>query len=147
MILSSPVFSNFNKIPDRYTCKGEKINPPLEIKDIPKNTQSLVLVMLDPDAPYGTFIHWLVWNISPVVKRIEEGKLPHKAVAGLNTKKKVGYFPPCPPERSVHSYNFILYALDNTLKFNEKTEYTQIEIAIQEHILAKSELTGQFGNE
>ena len=147
MVIHSPAFSKSQNIPQTYTCKGAGISPPLEISDIPKNTRSLALMMIDPDSPNGTFTHWLLWNINPTIKVIESGIIPKGSVEGCNTKKRVGYFPPCPPDKSIHQYQFILYALDHKLNLDSDADREKLETAVYGHVLAQAELIGQYGRE
>ena len=142
MHLSSPAFSHNQSIPQKYTCDGENINPPLEIRDIPENSQSLVLIVDDPDAPRGTWVHWTIWNISPHIKEIKEGVRPD-GVEGLTSFGKPGYGGPCPPI-GTHRYFFKIFALDTTLDFPDNTSATKIEDAMTGHILDTTELIGLY---
>lgn len=142
MELSSPAFAHHQTIPVRYTCQGEDINPPLQISGIPKGTKTLVLIMDDPDAPVGTWDHWVVWNISPTGE-IKENSVPAGAVQGKNSWGKNSYGGPCPPS-GTHRYFFKLYALDTDLNLPPKATKADVEKAIQNHILAQSELMGTY---
>ncbi|MDQ1275686.1 MAG: hypothetical protein QG610_1261, partial [Euryarchaeota archaeon] len=102
------MFESNSTIPKKYTCNGENINPPLEFTNIPEETESLVLIMDDPDSPMNPFTHWIVWNIEPVAK-IEEDSIP--GVEGMNNFRKIGYGGPC-PSSGTHRYYFRVYALD-----------------------------------
>ncbi len=132
------VFKNNEQIPDRYTCKGENVNPKIEIKNIPNNTQSLSLIIDDSDAPFRTFTHWIVFNI-PIISKIPENSNP--GIQGINDFKKLGYKGPCPPS-GTHHYHFKLYALNTKLNLPEGTSKEQLEKAMQEHIIDKAELIG-----
>ncbi|MDO8583128.1 MAG: YbhB/YbcL family Raf kinase inhibitor-like protein [bacterium] len=135
MKITSHAFGNNSKIPSKYTCVGENINPPLEFFDIPGNTKSLVLIMDDPDAPMGTFIHWVLYNIDPKEKEIKENSIPKSSIQGLNSMNKSEYAGPCPPS-GTHRYFFKLYALDSILEqFPEK---------MGEHIISQAELIGLY---
>jgi len=101
--ITSPAFINNGKIPIEYTCKGKGISPVLKIENIPPQTQSLVLIMDDPDAPVGVFTHWLIWNIAPDTSEIKENSVPVNAVVGLNSRGENKYTPPCPPS-GTHRY-------------------------------------------
>ena len=114
MKISSPAFENNSKIPEKYTCDGENVNPPLKIEGVLKEAKSLVLIVDDPEAHMGTFLHWLVWNIPPETDFIEENSLPKRAVQGKNDFGKENYGGPCPPF-GTHRYFFKLYALDKIL--------------------------------
>lgn len=143
MKISSPVFENNSQIPQKYTCDGQDINPPLEIRDIPEGTQSLVLIVDDPDAPMGTFLHWLVWNISPETVKIEENSIPEGAIRGRNDFGKENYGGPCPPF-GTHRYFFKVYALDKKLDLVAGSKLKEIEEAMKGHILDQAELLGLY---
>src|SRR3989338_2241297 len=121
MKITSPVFENNGKIPEKYTCDSENVSPPLEFQDIPKNTKSLVLIMDDPDIPdfvkkkfnIEVWDHWIVFNIPPTTTEILEGQNP-TGLLGKNTGGKNAYGGPCPPDKE-HRYLFKLYALDRML--------------------------------
>ena len=140
MKLTSPVFDNNEIIPKKYTCQGIDVNPPLEISHIPEGTKSLALVIDDPDAPGGTWVHWVVFDI-PVSKKIEEASIPGKQ--GGNDFGKQSYGGPCPP-LGTHRYFFRIYALDTTLELQEGLSKGKLEKAMEEHILAQAELVGLY---
>lgn len=140
LTVSSPVFENNGNIPAKYTCDGDDVNPPLDISDIPEGTQSIVLIVDDPDAPMGTWDHWVVWNIEPVEK-IEENSVP--GTQGLNDFRKNSYGGPCPPS-GTHRYFFKVYALDTKLDLDTDSKKSDVERAMQGHILAKGELIGLY---
>src|SRR3989338_2420563 len=142
MKLISQAFSNSGVIPSEYTCDGSDVSPPLQINDVPKNAKSLVLISDDPDAPVGTWDHWVVFNIPATITEIPKGTEP-KCVEGRNSWGKTGYGGPCPPS-GTHRYFFKLYALDTTLNLPEGSTKKQIETAMQGHILAKAELMGTY---
>ncbi len=140
------VFENNEKIPAKYTCVGENINPKLEFLDVPENTKSLVLIMDDPDAikPAGkVWDHWVLFNISPTTKTIEENSVPENAIQGLNSWNKNEYGGPCPPDGE-HRYFFKLYALDTTLDLDSSATKKDVEEAMSQHIIEKAELIGRF---
>jgi Raf kinase inhibitor-like YbhB/YbcL family protein len=137
----SPAFQQNQPIPKKYSCKGNGINPPLSIEGAPKEAKTLALIMDDPDAPSGTFDHWIVWNIPPSTKSIEENTVP--GTEGLNGMRKKGYTGPCPPS-GTHKYFFKVYALDTELKLGSNSRKSDAEKAMQGHILAKGELIGLF---
>jgi len=143
--LTSTAFENNKRIPAKYTCDGDDISPPLKIEGVPENAKSLVLIVDDPDAPIGTWVHWVVWNI-PIVSEIKENSVPAGAVQGLNDFKKHDYGGPCPPS-GTHRYMFKLYALDITLDINENSEKQDVENAIKGHILAQTKLIGLYSRE
>ena len=147
MKITSPAFSEGGKIPLKFTCEGENINPELHFDAIPENAKALALIMDDPDVP--EFIrkeriwdHWVVFNIPPKTKKIEENSQP-LGTAGKNTSGKLNYEGPCPPDRE-HRYFFKLYALDQELDLLEGATKTEVEKAMQGHILAKAQLMGRY---
>jgi Raf kinase inhibitor-like YbhB/YbcL family protein len=141
LIVKSKAFEDGKIIPKKYSCRQNDINPPLSISGVPKEAKSLALIMDDPDAVHGTFVHWVMWNISPVTAEIGEDTAPGKE--GLNGMGEIGYTGPCPPS-GTHRYFFKVYALDKELNLNEKTRKQDLEAAMQGHILAKAELVGLF---
>ncbi len=142
MRISSAVFENEGVIPSEYTCDGRDISPPLRFEEVPEGTVSLALIMDDPDAPLGTFDHWMVWNIPPSATSIQEGKAP-EGVQGKNDFGRNGYGGPCPP-RGVHRYLFKLYALDAKLDLPEGSRKKALEKAIQGHIVEHATLTARY---
>ena len=146
MKITSPAFSNNQTLPAKYSCDGEGINPPLGFSEIPINTKSLALICDDPDAPSGSFCHWLLWNINPQETQIAERSVPQGATQGINSGEKPGYYPPCPPQ-GVHRYIFSLYALDIELDLPSSADKSQLEQTIQNHILEQVELTGLYRQE
>jgi len=139
--VKSSVFRHNELIPRKYTCDGEDVNPPLTIEDIPEGTQSLALIIDDPDAPMGTWDHWVVWNIPPSSREIRENSVP--GVEGINDFRKHSYGGPCPPG-GTHRYFFKVYALDATLTLGANSRKKDLEKAMQGHILAKGELIGRY---
>ena len=143
MKIISPAFGNNQFIPSRYTCDGEDISPPLEIGDVPKEAKSLVLIVDDPDAPGGTFLHWLVFNIKPTVSLIEENEIPQGGVQGLNNFGKENYGGPCPPF-GIHRYFFKIYALDKKLNLEPGSSLKAVEKEMKGHILDQAQLIGLY---
>lgn len=143
MTIESPIFSQNGMIPTRYTCEGEDIIPPLWIKDTPPNTKSLVLIVHDPDAPSGDFVHWVLWNIDPSTKEIKEKRVPLGAKEGLNDTGLSGYKGPCPPS-GTHRYYFHFYALDIMLDLSNMTDKAGLRDAIKGHIIEESSLVGLY---
>jgi Raf kinase inhibitor-like YbhB/YbcL family protein len=140
LIIGSPSFRNGDNIPTRYTCRGENIQPAITIKDIPPGTQTLALIVEDPDASKGTFDHWVAWNIPPT-GTIEENNSP--GIQGKNGGGKNGYTGPCPPAGTgTHHYHFKVYALDTKLDLPAGADKAQLMQAIKDHILAEGELIG-----
>ena len=144
MKLTSPAFENNSKIPKIYTCDGEDINPPLEIENVPDSAKSLVLIMDDPDAPAGTWDHWVVWNISFNTKEIIENSVPENAIQGLTSFGDNKYGGPCPPPGLVHHYAFKLYALDREFNISLSSRKEDVEKAMNGHILADAKLIGLY---
>jgi len=140
LIIKSDVFESNKLIPFKYTCDGEDVNPPLTIEGIPEGTKSLVLIVDDPDAPMGTWDHWMVWNIPPTGK-IEENTVP--GVEGMNDFRRHSYGGPCPPS-GTHRYFFKVYALDTKLTLNPNSRKKDVEKAMKDHVLAKGELVGLY---
>lgn len=142
MQLTSPEFKSMGFIPAKFTCDGQDINPALEINGVPEAAKSLALIVDDPDAPRGTWVHWVVFNIPPATGRIEENSMPGKQA--INTAGQSSYHGPCPPSGS-HRYFFKLYALDTLLNLEENyTDKGRLEKAMQGHILDKAELIGVY---
>ena len=137
----SNAFESNSTIPKKYTCNGENINPPLEFTNIPEETESLVLIMDDPDSPMNPFTHWIVWNIEPVAK-IEEDSIP--GVEGMNNFRKIGYGGPC-PSSGTHRYYFRVYALDRQLELKAGSGRKELESEMIGHIIAEGELMGKYG--
>jgi len=143
MKLSSPAFGNLDKIPEKFTCDGENISPPLEISDVPEGAQSLVLVLEDPDAPRGTFVHWVVFNIDPMTTRVMQGEAPADTVESVTSTGKRGYFGPCPPS-GTHRYFFKLYALNTALDLPTSITADALLKRVKQHILEETELVGLY---
>ena len=138
--VTSPAFHPNEHIPPKYTADGENINPALIIQGIPRETQSLVLIVDDPDAPAGTWIHWVIWNIPPTGK-IEENSIP--GTEGMNDFGRNSYGGPAPPS-GTHRYFFKVYALDTTLDLGSDAKKGDVEKAMEGHILDKGELIGLY---
>lgn len=145
MKLVSPVFKNQTSIPSRYTCDGENISPPLEWSEIPVETKSLVLIMNDPDAPRGTWDHWVVFNLPANITFLAEGvkQFPVGTKVGKNSWGKTEYGGPCPPDRQ-HRYFFKLYALDVFLELSNGATKNQIQEAMKGHVIEQVELVGFY---
>ncbi len=143
MIIESPSFKNNEMIPAKYTCDAENINPALVFSRIPLAAVSLVLIVDDPDAPGGTWVHWTIWNMGPGTIEISENSLPDGSVEGNTDFGTPGYGGPCPPS-GTHRYFFKLYALDTILKLDASAKAAGIEDAMQGHILGSAELIGLY---
>ncbi len=144
MRISSPAFEDEGDIPQRYTCDGENISPALVLEDVPPEAVSLVLVMDDPDAPMGTWDHWVAYDIEPLT-RIPEA-VESLGTAGSNSWGDQGYGGPCPPG-GTHRYFFAAYALDSRLGWESGADKTSVLEAVHDHILAEASLLGFYSRE
>ena len=140
LIISSPAFENEGIIPSKYTCDGDDINPPLEIDNIPAGTKTLAIIVEDPDAPKGTFDHWIVWNIPPE-SPVEENRIP--GMSGKNGSGKTGYYGPCPPS-GYHRYYFHVFALNKSLELEDGEDKKALKAAMEPHIIAKGSFMGRY---
>ena len=140
--LASTVFEDNAPIPKKYTCDGGDINPPLSLKNIPPRTKSLAVLVSDPDAPEGTWSHWVVYNIPPHTAELKENSNP--GTEGLNDFGKYVYGGPCPPDDKVHHYIFSAYALNAVININEGPTISEVESALKEHIIAQTRLVGTY---
>jgi Raf kinase inhibitor-like YbhB/YbcL family protein len=148
MNIESSAFQPNGLIPEKYSCEGHNINPPLDFKDVPQNTKGLVLLMDDPDVPKnlkpdGVFDHWVIYNIPPETSAIVENTLNSPGVFGKNGRGEPKYTGPCPPDRE-HRYFFKLYALDTILNFPEPPDKAAVEKAMEGHIISQAELIGRY---
>lgn len=143
LTITSPAFAGGGTIPAKYTCDGADVSPPLAIGAVPPGTVSLALIMDDPDAPMGTWVHWVVWNIPAQTREIPENSVPAGASQGRNDWKRNSYGGPCPPS-GTHRYFFKLYALDAPLNIGSSATKADLVRAMQGHILAQGELMGTF---
>ena len=144
----SPVFRNGAAIPRQYSCKGQNVNPPLAIFNVPGKTQSLALIMHDPDAVSGDFLHWLMWDIPPGTESIAVNDVPVGAVQGRNGSGDNNYTGPCPTKGTgTHRYLFDFYALDTSVNLPSGSSRDQLEAAIKNHLIQKASLTGVFAAE
>lgn len=133
-------------IPEKYTCDNEReeyINPPLEFDGLPGETETIALIMDDPDAQNETFTHWVVWDIDRNVRKIGEAKVPEGGVQGINSAGRLGYIGPCPPEGK-HRYFFHVYALDTTMELPLGSHRAQLETNIKGHVLDEGETMGTY---
>ncbi|MBS7622375.1 YbhB/YbcL family Raf kinase inhibitor-like protein [Candidatus Bathyarchaeota archaeon] len=138
--ITSSAFKSNGFIPKKYTCDGDDVNPPLSIEGLPRQAVSLVLIVDDPDAPRGTWVHWVVWNIPPV-RVIQEDSVP--GIEGVNDFQRHSYGGPCPPS-GTHRYFFKVYALDTELQLSQNAGKRDVEKAMEGHILAMGELVGLY---
>jgi len=148
--ITSSAFSAGTNIPKRYTCDGPDVAPDLAWDAPPGKTQSLALIMDDPDAPVGTWVHWVLYDLPTETREMPEGvakkeQLTNGARQGRNDFGKIGYGGPCPPPSKPHRYFFKLYALDLKLGLKAGATKAEVERAMQGHILAQGELMGRYG--
>ncbi len=141
--ISSPAFEKGGEIPKKYTCDGVNVNPPLKIENVPPNTKSFALIFDDVDAPRGSYVHWILWNIDPTIKEVKENSVPEGAVQGTNDFKKRSYGGPCPPKRA-HKYVFKIFALDTRLNLHPNFTKKDLEKAMEGHIISKTQLMGVY---
>jgi len=142
MLITSSAFRDNQPIPPKYTCDGEDLNPPLAFEGVPQAASSLALVVDDPDAPSGTWNHWVVWDMPPTTSAIGEGQDP-AGVVGSNSWHRTSYGGPCPP-RGEHRYRFTLYALDTTMELPPRAGPRELDRAMKGHVLAKAQLVGRY---
>lgn len=143
MKITSPAFEDNQMMPPAYTCDGENMNPPLIISDVPEGTKSLALIMDDPDAPHGTFTHWVMWNIPPDTRKIEENDWVDGAEQGINDAGELGYMGACPPA-GVHHYVFKLFALNTVLSLVGEIKRDDLEREINNSLIEKAQLVGLY---
>lgn len=143
MQLTSPAFGHNQPIPPKYTCDDQDVSPRLAISGVPENAQSLALIVDDPDAPRGDWVHWTLWNIAPTTTKIAENSVPQGAVEGMTDFGKPGWGGPC-PSSGQHRYQFKLYSLDATLDLAASATKADIEKTMQNHILDQTTLIGLY---
>jgi len=149
--LTSTAFAAGEPIPQKYTCDGQDISPPLQWSDPPQGTQSLALICDDPDAPVGTWVHWVLFNLPAEARALPEAvppqaELPDGSRHGQNSWRRLDYGGPCPPSGS-HRYFFKLYALDTVLDLEAGEGKKQVLKAMEGHILAQAELMGVYSRQ
>jgi Raf kinase inhibitor-like YbhB/YbcL family protein len=147
--ITTNAFQPGAEIPDRYTCSGSDISPQLGWNNVPGSTKVLALIADDPDAPSGLFTHWVLYNLSPETKTLQEGlpktaELPGGAMQGVNSAQSVGYHGPCPPPGKPHRYFFRLYALDSRLDLKSGASRSELEQAMKGHIAGRTEIMGRY---
>jgi len=148
--IASPSFQEGELIPERYTCDGDNRSPVLTWSDLPEGTRSLALVLDDPDALSGVFVHWVLYNIPPTLNRLAEGilqdpVLPGIGTQGTNSYGRTGYNGPCPPRGSVHRYYFHLYALDTAPTLPGGLTAAELRKTIQGRVLSEATWVGKYG--
>ncbi len=142
--ITSQAFSEAAAIPRLYTCDDQNVSPELTWTGVPTGTVSLALIMDDPDAPLGTWVHWVLFNLKPDLSGLKQGQ-SGLGVEGSNDFHKLGYGGPCPPRNSTHRYYFKLYALDAVLDLKTGASKAQVEAKMKDHILAWGQLMGKYG--
>jgi Raf kinase inhibitor-like YbhB/YbcL family protein len=150
MKLHSTAFNTNSVIPSQYTCAGDGNSPQLAWRDVPTGTRAFALIVDDPDAPSGTFVHWVVYNIASNVTELPENALKSQAtsqsaIQGVNGADQIGYRGPCPPPGKPHHYHFRLFALDSPLDLKAGASADEVRQAIKGHVLGQTELVGVFG--
>lgn len=143
LTLTSDAFANGQSIPVKYSCRGKNISPALAWNEPPAGTQSFALIVDDPDAPMGTWVHWVLYNIPASTRSLQESTDPSAMSVGKNSSGNMRYDGPCPPS-GTHRYFFKLYALDSTLSLSPGSTKEQVLNAMKGHILAQGELMGTF---
>jgi len=146
--VTSTAFEEGGMIPKQYTCDGTDVSPPLAWTSVPEGTKSIALICDDPDAPMGTWVHWVLFNLPADVKELAENvplqkRLETGAIQGTNDFRKIGYGGPCPPG-GTHRYYFKLYALDTELNLQAGATKRELLKAIKGHILAEGQLMGKY---
>lgn len=147
--ISTTAFSPNESIPPKFTCDGNNVSPQLTWTGAPETTQSFALIMADPDAPAGTWVHWVLYNLPPDTRELAENvpnreQLPDGARQGRNDFKKIGYGGPCPPAGKPHRYFFKLYSLDTKLHLRLDASKADVERAMTDHIRAQAQLIGFY---
>lgn len=142
------VFRDGGTIPKQYTCRGRNVNPPLNILNVPEGTVSLVLIMHDPDAVGGDYVHWLMWDIPSGTEVISVNSVPIGAIQGKNSAGKNSYTGPCPPKGTgIHNYIFDFYALSTSLNLPSDSTFDSVIKSQKEHVLDHASLSGLFSAE
>lgn len=149
IVLRSSAFANGERIPKKYTCEDVDVSPPLSWEGVPSETKSLVLIMDDPDAPMGTWVHWVVYDMPASLTGLPENVEKSPTVNGVGTQgkndfRRAGYGGPCPPPGKPHRYFFKLYALDTLLNIAPGATKAEVEKAMRGHILAQGQLMGTY---
>jgi Raf kinase inhibitor-like YbhB/YbcL family protein len=147
--VKSTAFTSGGEIPRKYTCSGSDVSPPLSWSDAPPRTVALALIADDPDAPAGTWTHWILWNLPVQPGGLAEGvpakeMLDNSARQGRNDFDRIGYGGPCPPPGRPHRYFFRLFALDSSLELKAGAARTELQSAMKGHVLGQAEWMGMF---
>lgn len=146
--ITSSAFEEGGLIPPKYTCDGADISPPLQWDAVPEGTKSIALISDDPDAPVGTWVHWVLYNLPPDTKELAENippdeSLPNGSKQGITDFRRIGYGGPCPPS-GTHRYLFKIYALDTMLDLPPRAGKSDLVGAMEGHILAQGQLMGKY---
>lgn len=141
--MTSNAFNSGGTIPKRYTCDADNVSPPISWTSLPQGIKSLALIVDDPDAPGGIWVHWVLYNLPGELSGINEG-VKNLGMDGYNDFNKLGYGGPCPPKGSTHRYYFKLFALDTLLDLKPGASKRVLERAMQGHILAQGQLVGKY---
>ena len=149
LTLTSDSFRQGENIPEQFTCSGSNISPAMSWGKLPPNTRSLALLVTDPDSLFGSYVHWILYNLPPEPKNIAQGippneALPNGARQAMNSGDAIGYTGPCPPGNSIHRYVFTLYALDAMLSPPPPVDRKQLVKAMEGHVLATGQLMGRY---
>ena len=150
MRITSQAFTDGGTIPDKYSKYGENRIPPIHFEEVPSKARSLALIVDDPDAPNGTFVHWVIWNLPTRLRSIPEGvprdvlKLPDGSQQGKNDFGNVGWNGPCPPPGKPHHYRFRVFAVDGKLALPARSSAGDLERAVKGHITGEGTLVGTF---
>jgi len=149
--LTSAAFGEGARIPREHTCDGEDVSPALSWTDVPERTASLALIVDDPDAPRGNWVHWVLFDLPPGLRGLPQGVPPRATlegggVHGVNDFRNLGYGGPCPPG-GTHRYVFVLYALDAMLKLPPRSTRAEVANALLGHVLGEARLTGKYSRE
>ncbi len=149
LAVTSSAFEQGHPIPVKYTCQGDDVSPPIKWECAPANTKSFALICDDPDAPGGTWVHWVIYNLPPDAPSLPENTaksetLPNGAAQGRNSFQNIGYGGPCPPGGKAHRYFFKVYALDTLLTLDSHPDKEKLLAAMKGHILAQGQLMGTY---
>jgi Raf kinase inhibitor-like YbhB/YbcL family protein len=144
--LTSPAFGKNDTIPKEFTCDGQNTSPPLEWSNVPKESKELALLVEDPDAPSGNFVHWTVYGIDPALRATTVAAVPEGGTEGENSAGKKGYTGPCPPEGDdPHRYVFALYALDEATGLAAGASPDDVRTALDRSAIARGQLIAKYG--
>ncbi len=143
MRIMSPAFEDGGRVPPKYTCDGDDVNPELRFADVPENAVSLAIIIDDPDSPSGNWLHWSVWNLAPSMRVLPEDASLKGAMEGETDFSEIGYGGPC-PSYGEHEYRFIVFALDCLLDLPRGTQRHILERAIEGHVIASATIKAKY---